>query len=121
MHLYSIDTLAMLVSGRQRETTQEKVAELVSSAPAQLAYNRLKGSVPVRRDMDVGSLDACARDSWSTFATPRNARVPSLAHRMAADEATKDAVAQTLWRYLTSPRMEAREAQTRLAAVIRAP
>jgi glucose/mannose transport system substrate-binding protein len=40
---------------------------------------------------------------------------------MAADEATKDAVAQTLWRYLTSPRMEAREAQTRLAAVIRAP
>lgn len=120
MHLYSIDTLAMLVNPRQRETTQEKVAELVSGAPAQLAYNRIKGSVPVRRDIDASALDGCARDSWDTFAAPSNARVPSLAHRMAADEAIKDAVAQTLWRYLTNPHMEAPEAQRRLAAVIRA-
>ncbi|MDR7377967.1 glucose/mannose transport system substrate-binding protein [Rhodoferax ferrireducens] len=121
MHLYSIDTLAMLVNVRHREATQEKVAELVSSLPAQLAYNRIKGSVPVHRDADVSSLDSCARDSWDTFADPRSARVPSLAHRMAADESIKDAVAQTLWRYLTDARMEPSEAQRRLAAVIRAP
>lgn len=121
MHLYSIDTLAMLASPRQREATQEKMAELVSSANAQLAYNRHKGSVPVRRDVDTLALDSCARDSWSTFAAPRSARVPSLAHRMAADEAVKDAVAQTLWRYLTDPSMDASEAQRRLSAVIRTP
>ena len=121
MHLYSIDTLAMLANGHHREATQEKVAELVSSTPAQLAYNRIKGSVPVQREFDVASLDSCARDSWATFADPRTARVPSLAHRMAADESIKDAVAQTLWRYLTDPRMEPVEAQRRLAAVIRAP
>jgi glucose/mannose transport system substrate-binding protein len=40
---------------------------------------------------------------------------------MAADEATKDAVAQALWRYLNDPHMEAQEAQKRLAAVIRTP
>lgn len=121
MHLFSIDTLAMLVSARQREATQEKVAEILVSPTTQLAYNRIKGSVPVRRDMDVSSLDGCARDSWETFATPRSARVPSLAHRMAADETIKDAVAQALWRFLTDPRMEPAEAQRRLAAVIRAP
>lgn len=121
MHLYSIDTFAMLLSARQREATQEKVAEVLAGAPAQLAYNRIKGSVPVRRDMDVSSLDACALDSWSTFAAPHSARVPSLAHRMAADEATKDAVAQALWRYLSNPRMDAQETQRRLAALIRAP
>jgi len=121
MHLYSIDTLAMLVSPRQREATQEKMAALVSGANAQLAYNRHKGSVPVRRDVDTVTLDSCARDSWTTFASPRAARVPSLAHRMAADETVKDAVAQTLWRYLTDPGMDASEAQRRLAAVIRAP
>ncbi|WP_237219046.1 ABC transporter substrate-binding protein [Rhodoferax aquaticus] len=118
-HLYSIDTLAMLNSPRQREATQEKVAELVSSASAQLAYNRHKGSVSVRRDVDSSTLDSCARDSWSTFAAPSTARVPSLAHRMAADEAIKDAVAQTLWRYLTDPSMDASEAQRRLSSVIR--
>nr|WP_315848719.1 ABC transporter substrate-binding protein [uncultured Rhodoferax sp.] len=120
MHLYSVDTLAMLVSARQREATQEKMAEVVVSPTAQLAYNRIKGAVPVRRDVDVSSLDGCARDSWETFAAPRSARVPSLAHRMAADEAIKDAVAQTLWRFLTDTRMEPQEAQRRLAAVIRA-
>ncbi|BDT68385.1 putative sugar-binding periplasmic protein [Comamonadaceae bacterium OS-1] len=120
-HLYSIDTLAMLANGHHREATQEKVAELVFNASTQLAYNRIKGSVPVQRDMDVASLDSCARDSWASFADPRTARVPSLAHRMAADESIKDAVAQTLWRYLTDPRMEPAEAQRRLAAVIRAP
>jgi glucose/mannose transport system substrate-binding protein len=121
MHLYSIDTLAMLVSARPREAAQEKMAEVVTGIPAQMAYNRIKGAVPVRRDIDVTQLDGCARDSWETFAAPRSARVPSLAHRMAADEAIKDAVAQTLWRYLTDTRMEPQEAQRRLAAVIRAP
>jgi glucose/mannose transport system substrate-binding protein len=120
-HLYSIDTLAMLVSPRAREAAQEKMAEVVTALPAQLAYNRLKGSVPVRHDVDPTSLDPCARDSWETFARTRSARVPSLAHRMAADEAIKDAVAQVLWRYLTDARMEPGEAQRRLAAVIRAP
>lgn len=121
MHLYSVDTLAMLVSTRPREATQEKMAEVVVGPAAQLAYNRIKGAVPVRRDVDVSSLDACARDSWETFAAARSARLPSLAHRMAADEAIKDAVAQTLWRFLTDARMEPQEAQRRLAAVIRAP
>ena len=124
MHLYSVDTLAMLVNARHHEALQEKMAETISAMPAQLAYNRIKGSVPVRRDLSasgLASLGGCARDSWETFASPTAARVPSLAHRMAADEATKDAVAQALWRYLTDPRMDAREAQKRLASVIRTP
>ena len=124
MHLYSVDTLAMLVNVRNHEALQEKMAETISAMPAQIAYNRIKGSVPVRRDLSAGTLvtlSGCARDSWETFASPAAARVPSLAHRMAADEATKDAVAQALWRYLNDPHMEAQEAQKRLAAVIRTP
>lgn len=124
MHLYSVDTLAMLVNARHREALQEKMAETISSMPAQLAYNRIKGSVPVRRDLSataLASLGSCARDSWETFASPTAARVPSLAHRMAADEATKDAVAQALWRFLSDPHMDAREAQRRLATVVRTP
>jgi len=119
MHLYSIDTLAMLVSARTRQTEQEKMAEVIGGVPTQLAYNRFKGSVPVRRDIEPGALDGCALDSWETFGTQRNARVPSLAHRMAADEATKDAVAQALWRFVRDARMQPQEAQRRLASVIR--
>jgi glucose/mannose transport system substrate-binding protein len=121
MHLYSIDTFAMLVSPRQREAVQEKIAEVVVGPVAQIAYNRIKGSVPVRRDIDPSVLDSCARQSWDTFSNPASARVPSLAHRMAADENIKDAVAQALWRYLIDPKSETLETQRRLATIIRTP
>ena len=121
MHLYSVDTLAMLAGPHQHEAVQEKVAEVVAGPAAQLAYNRVKGSVPVRRDIDTSSLDTCARQSWETFANPAAARVPSLAHRMAADENIKDAVAQALWRYLTDPKSDVQETQRRLATIIRTP
>lgn len=117
-HLYSIDTLAMLHNPHGREFAQEKLAEVVTGIPAQLAYNRYKGAVPVRWDIDPSNLDRCARDSWEAFASARIARVPSLAHRMAADENIKDAVAQVLWRYLTDPNMGPQEAQRRLSSFI---
>jgi glucose/mannose transport system substrate-binding protein len=123
MHLYSVDTLAMLVNARHPLVLQEKMAEALTGTVAQLTYNRIKGSVPVLRDISAAaqrSMDICARDSWTTFATFPAGRVPSLAHRMAADEATKDAVAQTLWRYLVDPQMDAAQAQQRLASVIHA-
>jgi glucose/mannose transport system substrate-binding protein len=121
MHLYSVDTLAMLWNSHKRTSAQEKLAELVVASPTQLAYNRVKGSVPVRTDVDAANLDSCARDSWTTFATPGNVLAPSLAHRMAADEATKDAVAQILWRFAISPTMTTKEAQRRLALAVRTP
>ena len=121
MHLYSVDTLAMLRGHQGREPVQESVAEVVVGTAAQLAYNGIKGSVPVRRDIDPAALEPCSRDSWTTFANPRTERVPSLAHRMAADEAIKDAVAHTLWRFVTDPQAHMHETKRRLAAVIRAP
>jgi glucose/mannose transport system substrate-binding protein len=124
MHLYSVDTLAMLVNDRHPVALQEKMAETLQNKPVQLAYNRIKGSVPVRKDLSalqISTMDACARDSWEAFAAADTARVPSLAHRMAADESTKDAVAQTLRRFLADPHMAVREVQRRLASDIHAP
>lgn len=132
MHLYSLDTLAMLVTpgggsnpvsahdAPARIAEQERAAEILTQPATQRAYNRIKGSVPVRLDVDPATLDACARDSWTTFADPRAERVPSLAHRMAADEATKDAIADTVTRYLMNPATSAADARKRLVAVVRA-
>jgi len=40
---------------------QKLVARVVADPGVQLAFNRLKGSIPVRPDVDLGQLDACAR------------------------------------------------------------
>jgi glucose/mannose transport system substrate-binding protein len=119
MHLYSIDTLAMLVGTKKREAEQERMAEVVVSPVAQLAYNQAKGSVPVRDDIDPTQLDECARDSWQTLRRADSPQLPSIAHRMAADEATKDALADALHRYVKDPTVTPARAQERLVALIR--
>jgi glucose/mannose transport system substrate-binding protein len=119
MHLYSIDTLAMLVGTRRREAEQERMAEVVVSPAAQLAYNQAKGSVPVRDDIDPAQLDECARDSWQTLKRADSPLLPSIAHRMAVDEATKDALADALHRFLKDPAITPARAQERLVALIR--
>jgi len=119
MHLYSIDTLAMLVGKRERKAEQERMAEVVVSPAAQLAYNQAKGSVPVRDDVDPAQLDECARDSWQTLKRSDSPQLPSIAHRMAADEATKDALADALHRFVKDPGITPERAQERLVALIR--
>lgn len=118
-HLYSIDTLALLIGHQSNLAVQEKFVETITNIPTQLNYNKVKGSVPVRRDIDSKSLDVCAKDSWETFNNPKSSKVPSLAHRMVVDEATKDAIAYTLWRSLTTDSHNLKETQIRLATIIR--
>lgn len=120
MHLYSIDTLSMLKGNGAKTAAQEKAAALLASAPIQRSYNQVKGSVPVRRDIDPGLLDACAQQSWNTFADPRAHRVPSLAHRMAASEATKEAVANLVQGFVLRRGISAAQTQRKLASVVRA-
>lgn len=123
-HLYSIDTLAMLINPQQRSAAQEKVAEVVFNTPTQLAFNHIKGSVPVRKDLqpqDLRQLDVCARASWNAFASHTTHRIPSFSHRMSLPEPVKNALAHLLVQFITTPAMAVGDAQKRLSVVIRAP
>ncbi|HEX6705099.1 MAG TPA: ABC transporter substrate-binding protein [Albitalea sp.] len=119
MHLYSIDTLAMLVGKKRRDADQDRLAELLGQPAMQLAYNQAKGSVPVRTDIDPAQLDECARDSWQTLARPGSSQLPSIAHRMSADESTKDALAAALHRFIKNRELTPEQTQARLVTIIR--
>jgi glucose/mannose transport system substrate-binding protein len=119
MHLYSIDTLAMLVGRSPRQAEQEKMAEILTQPATQLAYNQAKGSVPVRTDIDPAQLDECARDSWQTLARPGAPLLPSIAHRMAAVESTREALGDVLHRFIRTREMTPREAQAQLVSIVR--
>jgi glucose/mannose transport system substrate-binding protein len=119
MHLYSIDTLAMLVGRDAHRADQERLAEIVAQPAAQMAYNQAKGSVPVRMDIDPAQLDACARDSWQTLARPGSALLPSIAHRMAAVESTREALGGVLQRFIKTRSVTPQQAQAQLLAIAR--
>jgi len=119
MHLYSIDTLAMLVGRNAHRPQQEKMAEVLAQPATQLAYNQAKGSVPARTDIDPSQLDVCARDSWQTLARPGSALLPSIAHRMAAVESVRDAMGAVLQRFVRLRAMTPQQAQAQLLAIVR--
>jgi len=119
MHLYSIDTLAMLVGRNAHRAQQEHMAEILAQPATQLAYNQAKGSVPVRTDIDPAQLDVCARDSWQTLARPGAPLLPSIAHRMAAVESVRDAIGEVLHRFVKSRAVTPLQAQAQLLAIVR--
>jgi glucose/mannose transport system substrate-binding protein len=49
---------------------QKLVAEVADRPDVQLAFNRLKGSIPVRLDADVSGLDECARKGMAILREP---------------------------------------------------
>lgn len=119
LHLYSVDTLAMFANDYAHSGAQEKLARLVVTPQAQQQYNAAKGSVPVRRDSSTAGMDSCARASWSTFARGTAVQVPSLVHRMATGEESRDVIIAEVRRYFIDDSVPAAQVQKRLATVFR--
>ena len=118
-HLFSVDTLSMFTNDYAHTGAQEKLARLVVTPSVQQQYNAIKGSVPVRRDADPTKMDSCARDSWNAFAKGPAWHAPSLVHRMAADEESRDAIIAEVHRFFINDSVTAADTQRRLAAILR--
>lgn len=118
-HLYSVDTLSMFVNDYAHQAAQEKLAKVVVTPAAQQQYSAAKGSVPVRRDANPALMDSCARSSWRSFARGTAAQAPSLVHRMAADEESRDAIIAELHRYYMDDSVTPADTQRRLGSILR--
>jgi glucose/mannose transport system substrate-binding protein len=119
-HLFSVDTLSMFARDYGHSAAQEGLARLVVGPALQIEYNAIKGSVPVRNDADLSRLDACGRASWLAFNQPGASVVPSLAHRMATDESSKDVIVAEIGRYFLDDTLSAESTVARLGAMFRA-
>ncbi len=58
------------------QAAQDKMAALMLSPEVQVAFNEKKGSVPVRLDLDVSSMDSCAQAGMKALQDPAS-QVPS--------------------------------------------
>lgn len=118
-HLYSVDSFTLFAKDYTRSAAQERLAALLMQPAVQAEYNRAKGSVPPRNDADPVSMDVCARDSWTLFARGEAVQAPSLVHRMATDEASKDAIVAEIHRYFINDQVLAADVQRRLGVMFR--
>jgi glucose/mannose transport system substrate-binding protein len=58
------------VNAPDQLAAQKKIAEIVLSPEGQIAFNKKKGSVPVRLDVDASSLDVCAQTGLKVMKDP---------------------------------------------------
>ena len=59
-----------------QQAAQEKLAELMLAPATQIEFNKKKGSVPVRLDVDVSSMDVCAQKGMAALQDPAR-QIPS--------------------------------------------
>jgi glucose/mannose transport system substrate-binding protein len=52
--------------------TQDKLVQIVLDPESQIEFNKRKGSIPVRLDVDVSSMDACAQKARAVLGEPAN-------------------------------------------------
>jgi glucose/mannose transport system substrate-binding protein len=65
-----------VVDDPAQQAAQEKLAELMLAPQTQIDFNAKKGSVPVRLDVDVSSMDVCAQKGMAALQDPAR-QIPS--------------------------------------------
>ncbi len=65
--LFNSDQFAMFSQGDAVSDEQAALATAIMSPGFQIAFNKVKGSVPARTDLDVGELDACGQQGYEEF------------------------------------------------------
>lgn len=118
-HLYSVDTLAMFAGNYGHQAAQEKLAQIAMSEAVQTDYNQRKGAISVWRSPNMSTMDSCSLASWRSFSKGAAFQAPSLVHRMATDETTKDAIVAEVRRFFMDDNLTEIATQRRLAAIAR--
>jgi glucose/mannose transport system substrate-binding protein len=92
---------------------------VILSKEVQREFNLVKGSIPVRTDMDPEPFDKPAKDSMAAFAEAddEGTLIPSMAHEMAVSRAVRGAFLDTVTTYVNTD-MGAEEAAAQMAQAV---
>jgi glucose/mannose transport system substrate-binding protein len=102
------------IGSKEAVAAQQLMARVITSPATQVAFNVRKGSIPIRPDVDMGGLDACAQAGVTALKDPAR-QTPDPAMLMAPDVYGKVAdVITKLW----NTDMKPEEAQNQLVAAI---
>jgi len=90
---FNSDQFVMFKVGEDRKAAQEKLASAIMAPAFQVAFNKVKGSVPARTDVDGSDLDACGQQGMKDLAeaSEKGTLFGSMAHGHAAPAAVKNA------------------------------
>jgi glucose/mannose transport system substrate-binding protein len=91
---FNSDQFAMFSQGDEVSDEQAALAKAIMSPEFQIAFNKVKGSVPARTDVDVGELDPCGQKAYEELkaAAESDNLMGSMAHGHANPAGVKNAI-----------------------------
>lgn len=91
---FNSDVFVMFNQGGTVSPEQAALAKAIMSPEFQVAFNKVKGSVPARTDVDVSSFDSCGQKAYAELkaASEGGTLFGSMAHGHANPAAVKNAI-----------------------------
>jgi glucose/mannose transport system substrate-binding protein len=116
---FNSDQFVMFKVGDDRRAAQEKLASAIMSPSFQIAFNKVKGSVPARTDVDGSELDACGQQGMKDLAeaSKNGTLFGSMAHGHAAPAAVKVATYDVITAHFNGE-MDSKTAAAELAKAV---
>jgi glucose/mannose transport system substrate-binding protein len=120
--LFNADQFVMFGVGEEKAANQTKLASAILSPEFQIAFNKVKGSVPARTDISDAEFDDCAKQGMKDLAeaSEKGTLYGSLAHGHGAPAAVKNAVYDVVTRHLNGDIATSEEAVTALVDAVAA-
>jgi glucose/mannose transport system substrate-binding protein len=101
-----------------QQQAQLLLAKVMLEPETQIRFSQKKGSIPVRLDLDVSSLDACAQKAMKLLAD-KSHQVP--AQELLSPPALTGAIEDVISQYWNTPSMTADVFASKIAAVLKEP
>jgi glucose/mannose transport system substrate-binding protein len=120
--LFNSDQFVMFAVGDDARDAQLKLASAIEEPSFQIAFNKVKGSVPARTDIDDSEFDDCAKKGMADLAAASEGGTlfGSLAHGHGAPAAVKNAVYDVVTRHLNGDIPSSEEAVQALVDAVAA-
>lgn len=119
--LFHVDALGAFDKGPEVAPRQRALAERLLDPALQRAFNRAKGSVPVRADMSVVGLDVAEAATWQALSDPRIEKLAGLSHRLGMDGLRAETMGALLGDFVRDPRRPAQEVWQQMVRLTREP
>ncbi|BES72044.1 ABC transporter substrate-binding protein [Marinobacter nanhaiticus D15-8W] len=118
---FNIDSLAMFkLNNDANVKAQKDLARTILEPEFQTIFNKAKGSIPVRTDMDMSGFDSCAQASMEAFksTSETGALVPSMAHGMSTTSAVQGQIFDVITNFFNNANADPKETAERLASAV---
>lgn len=109
VYLFQVDALGAFDKSPEVAVWQRLLAARLVEPELQRAYNRVKGSVPVRADVPATGLDPAETATWQALRETKVEKLPGLLHRVGMDGLRAETMSLLLSDFMRDPKQPAHE------------